>query len=112
MINYTWQIQVLETEPYNINSGQANIIKQVSFVLKGVDSEHENKMSEVGGAVVWNYENGVSGSFTDIKDVKKETIQSWVEARLGTDTIAKFKKEIEENIKALPDNHVVAPDEG
>ena len=111
MINYTWEIQVIETEPYNINSGQANIIKQASFVLKGVDSEHENKMSEVGGAVVWNHENGVAEGFVDIQDITKATIQGWVEARLGTEAIEQFKADIAEAINNQPNDHVMVPEE-
>ena len=111
MINYTWEIKVIETEPYNINSGQANIIKQAAFVLKGVDSEHENKMSEVGGAVVWNHENGVAEGFVDIQDVTKATIQGWVEARLGTAFIKQLKAEIKTTIDNLPDDHVMVPEE-
>ena len=111
MINYTWEVQVIETEPYNINSGQANIIKQATFTLKGVDSEKPNKFSEAAGAVVWNHENGVSGTFTKIEDVTKETIEGWIKARLGEETITELKTGIANSINAMPDDFIMAPEE-
>jgi hypothetical protein len=111
MINYTWEIEVTDTIPYNINSGQANIIKQATFTLKGVDSEFSNKMSEVAGSVVWNHTNGVAEGFVDITEVTTATVQGWVEDRLGADTIAQFKAEIEQAINSQPDDHVMIPEE-
>ena len=101
-IKYIWDVEVRRVNPYNLKSSQQNIIENVGFSLIATEGK---KQSMIAGATSFDVKEGVAvDSFVGIDLVDDAKIQEWIETRLGEDKVAVMKKELEENIKALPDD--------
>jgi hypothetical protein len=107
MITYTYNIKIANIIPYNIESQQRDIIQSISWTLTGTK---DGKSATQGGAMDFEVENGVTGSFIEITSLSSSDLQSWVETRVGTTRLNEMKSEIEASIDAQPDDFNIIPD--
>ena len=62
------------------------------------------KKAMIVGAISFDTAAGVdSSTFKDIGEIDDSELQTWIEARVGAKRVTQMKKELEENIKVLPD---------
>ena len=103
MITYTWKFKIQELVPYNINSHQRDLIRQLHYKLIGTKG---TKRMESVGLIVWGDvdEEGVPENFMAIDTITQDTLQTWVENQLGATRIAEIKADMEANIDSLPDD--------
>ena len=100
-IEYKWEIEVEKITPYNVKSKQQNVVDTLRYSLT---AEEFGKKASMGGAVSFDTALGVDTStFKDISEVNDTELQNWIEARVGSDKVTQMKKELEENLKRLPD---------
>lgn len=107
MITYTYNIKIANIVPYNIESQQRDIIESISWTLTGTK---DGKSATQGGAISFEVEDGVTGSFIEITSLSSSDLQSWVETRVGTTRLNEMKSEIEALIDAQPDDFNIIPD--
>tara|TARA_R110000822_G_C15139254_1_gene476013 strand:+ start:410 stop:733 length:324 start_codon:yes stop_codon:yes gene_type:complete len=106
-MTFTWTVDIPELVSWNKNSRQRDIIRQVSFTIRGTDDR--GHYSEAGGCIAFD-DNNLSGSFSSVEDITDAQLQSWVETFLGADRIQEMKDEITTTIQSLPDDWVAAPE--
>ena len=100
-IEYKWEIDVEKIAPYNVKSKQQNIVDTLRYTLT---AEEAGKKAMIVGAISFDTVAGVNSStFKDIGEIDDSELQAWIEARVGSDRVTQMKKELEENIKRLPD---------
>lgn len=102
MINFTWKYNLQDILPYDISSGNQNVIRTLQWWLTGVDSEYTNKTTSVSGCISLVLDD--LSQFTPINEITNETLQSWVETRVGVDKINEMKTNIENTINSLPND--------
>jgi hypothetical protein len=90
-ITYTWKTNIDRTKPYNISSSQANIVETIQYTLTATE---DGGSTMLAGAMSFDVNEGVSGTFTKIEDITEATLQGWVETRLGSTKIASMKSEL------------------
>ena len=106
-MEYTWDIKINNIVPYNIESQQRDIIENISWTITGTKG---GKSITQGGCIDFDVAQGVSTeTFAEITTINKATLQSWIEARVGTARINEMKAEIETTIDSLPDNWEPVP---
>jgi len=106
-MEYKWEIKINKIIPYNLESKQRDLIQDVGWSITGTK---DGKSATQGGAIDFELEQGVStDTFAEITDINKETLQSWVEARVGATRINEIKAEIETTIDTLPDDWQITP---
>ena len=108
-ITYTWDCEINKTQPYNINSSQANIIEQITWSFIGDNGENK---AGISGVVGYDVTQGVAGSFVAIEDVSKSTLEEWVKATVGNERITEMENEIKNTLDVLVDNNPVPEDSG
>ena len=71
----------------------------------------DGKSASAGGCIDYDLEQGVSAdTFSEITDLTKETLQSWVEARVGATRLNEMKAEIESSIDSRSADYEITPD--
>ena len=106
-MEYTWDVKINKIVPYNIDSQQRDIIESISWTITGTKDE---KSITQGGSIDFNVAQGVSTeTFAQITSISKATLQSWVEARVGTTRLNEIKAEIEATIDRLPEDWEPVP---
>jgi hypothetical protein len=107
-MEYTWNIKINKIIPYNIESQQKDLIENISWTITGTK---DGKSASAGGCIDYDLDQGVSAdTFSEITDLTKETLQSWIETRLGSTRLNEMKTEIEANIDSRPDDYQITPD--
>ena len=90
-MEYTWNIKINKIIPYNIESQQKDLIENISWTITGTK---DGKSASAGGCIDYDLEQGVSAdTFSEITDLTKETLQSWIETRLGATRLNEMKAE-------------------
>lgn len=107
-MTFTWVVDISELVPWNKNSRKRDIIRQITFKIRGTDSR--GHYSEAGGCVAFD-DNNLSDSFSSVEDVTDAQLQSWVEAFLGAEKIQEMKDEITVIVNSLPDDWTVVPEQ-
>jgi hypothetical protein len=102
MVNFQWKYNLQDILPYDINSGNQNVIRTLQWRLIGVDSIHANKTQAASGCISLALDN--LSNFTSINEITNETLHSWIISRVGEDEINKMKANIESNINTLPND--------
>jgi len=107
-MEYTWNIKINKIIPYNIESQQKDLIENISWTITGTK---DGKSASAGGCIDYDLDQGVSAdTFSEITDLTKETLQSWIETRLGSTRLNEMKAEIEANIDSKLDDYQITPD--
>ena len=89
-INYSWQIIGLQVYP--TKDEKENVIFQVDYNYKGVNSENEQYQYVMSGGVAIDEP---SDSFIEFDNLDEVTVISWIENKLPVDS---YNKEIEKQI--------------
>jgi hypothetical protein len=106
-MEYTWDIKINKIISYNIESQQRDLIQDIGWNITGTK---DGKSATQGGCIDFNLEQGVSAdTFSEITDITKETLQSWIETRVGATRINEIKTEIENTIDSRPDDYEITP---
>lgn len=108
-MNFTWSFDIIDVVPFNINSRQRDIIKQVGYVIRGTDSR--GHYSEAGGAVMFDDNTVIADSYTSIEDISNEDLKNWVTLKIGSERIQEMKDEITAVVNSLPDDWTIIPEE-
>jgi len=106
-MTFTWTFEIIDLVPFNLNSRQRDIIKQVGYVIRGTDSR--GHYSEAGGAAMFDDNTVIADSYTSIEDISNEDLKNWVTSKIGSERIQEMKDEITATVNSLPDDWVVAP---
>ena len=107
-MEYTWNIKINKIIPYNIESQQKDLIENISWTITGTK---DGKSASAGGCIDYDLEQGVSAdTFSEITDLTKETLQSWIETRLGATRLNEMKAEIESSIDSRSADYQITPD--
>ena len=107
-MEFTWKIKINNIIPYNIESQQRDLIDNISWTITGTKN---GKSASAGGCIDYDLEQGVSAdTFSEITDLTKETLQSWVEARVGATRLNEMKAEIESSIDSRSADYEITPD--
>ena len=107
-MEYTWNIKINNIIPYNIESQQRDLIENIAWTMTGTK---DSKSASAGGCINFDIEQGVSAdTFSEITDLTKETLQSWIETRVGATRINQMKAEIEATVDSRPADYEITPD--
>jgi hypothetical protein len=107
-ITYTWDCEVNKTQPYNINSSQANIVEQITWTFVGNNGTNQ---SSIGGMTAFDVTQGVDGSFVAIDTISKSTLEGWVKSTLGDSRVTEMEAEIKSLLDNITGTVNVAPDD-
>jgi len=106
-MEYTWNIKIIKITPYNIESKQKDLVQTIEWTITGTK---DGKSSAAGGCLDFDLEQGVSSdTFSEITDITKSTLQSWIEARVGATRINEMKAEIESVIDSRSGDYKITP---
>ena len=89
-INYSWKIIGLQVYP--TKNEKENVVFQVDYNYKGVDSENEQYQSSMGGGVIID---APSDNFIEFDNLDEATVISWLEDKLPVNS---YNEEIERQI--------------
>lgn len=89
-INYSWEIIGLQVYP--TKDEKENVVFQVDYNYKGVDSENEQYQYIMSGGVAIDEP---SDSFIEFDNLDEATVISWIENKLPVDS---YNEEIEKQI--------------
>jgi hypothetical protein len=103
MINFDWKFKMKEVIPYDIDSGNVNVLKSLEWNLIGKDSEYPNKTNFISGCISFSLEN--LDNFIVLENISRNELQSWVESRVGIEKINEFKNMLEDSINKLPNDY-------
>ena len=106
-ITYTWNCEVDKTQPYNINSSQANIVEQINWTFIGDNGKTQRI---IGGATKFDVTQGVDGSFVPIDTITKATLEGWIKATLGDAKINEMKEELKTILDNIDESIDIAPE--
>lgn len=107
-MEYTWKIKINNIIPYNIESQQRDLIDNISWTITGTK---DSKSATAGGCINFDLEQGVSAdTFSEITDLTKEALQSWVETRVGATRLNEMKAELESVLDSRSADYEITPD--
>lgn len=102
MVNFTWKYNLQDILPYDVNSGNQNVIRNVQWWLIATDSEYTNKTQTVSGCISLVLDD--LSNFTPITEITNEVLHSWIETRVGVEKINEMKNNMEGTINSLPND--------
>lgn len=105
-MTYEWIFTALDC--YVEAEGQANVVYQVRFALRGDDGDHTG---QVGGTVACTYTAG--DPFIEFDDLQQSDVEGWATTNLGADEVAMLKSNIDaqiaEEVAPTRESHTTMP---
>ena len=98
-ISYSWNVGTVDTYP--TKDGKADVVHTVHWRLKATDGSNNDSEGNPWTAEVYGTQSlDVSdlSSFTAFASLDVATVQGWVEASLGADTVTEMKSGLDAQI--------------
>jgi hypothetical protein len=97
-ISYSWNVN--EVDVYPSHSSHNNVIHNVHWKLKAIDTETDSDGNPYVSSVYGTQSLDISdlSSFTDFNSVNAAQVQGWVESALGEESVQSLKDSLAANI--------------
>ena len=100
MIEYTWEIKLLECKPEN----GAKVVFCIHWRVKGDDGTNT---TEIYGTQ--NIENNSKSGFIPYESLTKEKVIYWVQDAMGIDAVTRLQEAIDKQLEMIANPVVITP---
>ena len=98
-INTEWKYEIDKTIPFNITTGQRDIVQSYQAICLATDSDdNENKASSVS-LIIFDTNNLVFENFVEMTDLTSNKLKQWTEDFLGSDEVARIEATLIETLE-------------